>query len=183
MSYQAVYFDWDGGEPNDAGANNTPEEQVHIFNNLFVVLLYISGWKLCSHWHSWTQQWYIFCDKKVLSPTMFFTQQWYIFCWKKSYISPYFSPVGKWNDFPCHCVDQCKIGNTPKYLRNCNNHNIKIKIKKYIQNWSHKFFAFWFSFLWNPNKWACLDSLVDSKASGDLQIIPDICQFRVNLGL
>ena len=132
--------------------------------------------------------------KKVLSPTMFFTQQWYIFCnWKKSYLSPYFSPVGKWNDFPCHCVDQCKIGNTPKYLRNCNNHNIKIKIKKYIQNWSHKFFAFWFSFLYylylyllyisNPNKWACLDSLVDSKASRVLQIIPDICQFRVNLGL
>ena len=43
MIYQAVYFDWDGGEPNDAGANNTPEEQVRIFNNLFVVLFYISG--------------------------------------------------------------------------------------------------------------------------------------------
>ena len=101
------------------------------FSTTFSLYFYIAGWKLCSHWHSWTQQWYIFCDKKVLSPTMFFTQQWYIFCnWKNSYLSPYFSPVGKWNDFPCHCVDQCKIGNTPKYLRNCNNHNIKIKIKK-----------------------------------------------------
>jgi len=58
---QAAYFDWDHGEPNDAGANNTPEEKgencVHIdtpeHNN------------------------------------------------------------GMWNDFPCHCVDQCIIGGTP----------------------------------------------------------------------
>ena len=40
MIHQAVYFDWDGGEPNDAGANNTPEEQVPFYNNLFVILLH-----------------------------------------------------------------------------------------------------------------------------------------------
>jgi len=58
---QAVYFDWDGGEPNDAGANNTPEEQGEN----------------CVH---------------IDTPE---------------------HSNGKWNDFPCHCVDQCKIGNTP----------------------------------------------------------------------
>ena len=25
--------------------------------------------------------------------------------------------TGMWNDFPCHCVDQCIIGGTPKYNR------------------------------------------------------------------
>ena len=61
MIYQAVYFDWDGGEPNDAGANNTPEEQVRIFNNLFVVLVH-------------------FRVKTVFTSTLLNTTMVYIFC-------------------------------------------------------------------------------------------------------
>ena len=56
------------------------------------VHLYISGWELCSHWHSWTQQWYVFLRlKKLLSLTMFFTQKWCVFLQLKKSLTIFFT--------------------------------------------------------------------------------------------
>ena len=38
---KANYFDWDHGEPNDAGNNNTPEEKVGISHSSYQIVIII----------------------------------------------------------------------------------------------------------------------------------------------